>query len=366
MKWLHILGHLRPGGVELRLIWTIQELRTRHTHAVMSLDGSLDVLEMNPGVRAAVRVVESPAGGTSGGISTMRAVARAVHVEKPDAVLTYGWGAFDAVLWSVLSRSRVPVVHHEDGFTASEVAHMPRRRTLARRIALRRIAGTVVPSTTLAATCRESWRIPSERIIIAPNGVRAAICRDRVNLHERFGIPLSTSICISVGRLAAVKRMDHSIEAAAEAGMALIIVGTGPEEDVLRSTVEHVGGHVYFAGLQEDVRPWLRGADVYLSTSMSEQHPIAMLEGMDESLPVVATDVGDVAQSLPTPQHRFVVPADGSVSLVASRLMELRHSSQLRESLGRQNKERVESDFRFGDTLRAMERAVVSVTRVGV
>jgi glycosyltransferase involved in cell wall biosynthesis len=76
--------------------------------------------------------------------------------------------------------------------------------------------------------------------------------------------------------------------------------------------------------------------DVFALSSDTEQMPVALLEAMACSLPVVATDVGDV---------------------LAEQLTALLRDRELRARLGRQNRARVEERFSF-EAMLAAYRAV--------
>jgi glycosyltransferase involved in cell wall biosynthesis len=79
----------------------------------------------------------------------------------------------------------------------------------------------------------------------------------------------------------------------------LVIVG-GPHfsephyEHELRMTAARLGvsDRVVFAGLQDDVRPWLSAMDVLVHPARNEPFGISILEAMALGRPVVASDSG--------------------------------------------------------------------------
>lgn len=356
MKWMHVLGGLRPGGVEIRLLWNMRALGDRHEHVLLSLDGSTDVLDAADDLRGRAKARPVPRLGA--GLATARWIRRCLREEQPDALMSYGWGGFDGVLASMLPGVRVPCFYHEDGFTAAEVLRMPRRRTWARRACLPRVARTIVPSTTLVEQARTQWGVPASRVVHIPNGVPQATDQDRVNVREQLGVAPDAVVAAVVGRLAAVKRVDLAMAAAHSAGLPLLVLGDGPERAALERHRQRLGSRTLFAGSQSRVRPWLRGVDLYLSASLSEQHPIAMLEAMDEGLPVVATDVGDVARSLPDEQQSYLVCAEKAGDELCRALGHLASCGNRRAELGELNRGRVEDAFRLACSARAWESAI--------
>ena len=103
---------------------------------------------------------------------------------------------------------------------------------------------------------------------------------------------------------------------------------------------------MHFAGYHADPRAHYRAMDVYALSSDTEQMPIALIEAMASSLPVVATDVGDARIMLPAEQAPFVVAlGDGSLERFSGALARLASDAALRARLGRAN--RLEAERRF-------------------
>ena len=71
---------------------------------------------------------------------------------------------------------------------------------------------------------------------------------------------------------------------------------------------------------------------------------MAMLEGMATGLPVVATNVGDVAQMLPPEQLDYIVPREDSGAL-ARALTAMLADADLRGRLGAANRRLVEERY---------------------
>ena len=92
----------------------------------------------------------------------------------------------------------------------------------------------------------------------------------------------------------------------------LIIVGDGPERHRLDALVARLGltSVVHFAGQVENPAPMYREMDVFALSSDTEQMPYTVIEAMAAGLPVVATDVGDIAQMVTLDNLPYVVHAD--------------------------------------------------------
>src|SRR5262245_65792100 len=126
----------------MRTVRLIEAFGSEFRHSLLAIDGRTDAREHLPaGVDA--RVLDAPP--KAGTLATALRLRALLRRERPDLVLSYNWGAFDAVLAarSLLSRR---IVHHEDGFNPDEAAREKPRRALARRIVLPGVHALVVPS----------------------------------------------------------------------------------------------------------------------------------------------------------------------------------------------------------------------------
>jgi glycosyltransferase involved in cell wall biosynthesis len=156
---------------------------------------------------------------------------------------------------------------------------------------------------------------------------------------------------VTVGALAHRKGQEYAIQAMAQVINAgtdatLCLVGAGPDEAMLRRMVAEAGlrDRVTFAGQQDDPRPFLADADVFLLSSRQEGFSVALLEAMASALPAIVTDVGGNAEALVDGKGGRVVPPlqPGPMAAAISELSRNRES--LRE-MGGFNRRRVRELF---------------------
>jgi glycosyltransferase involved in cell wall biosynthesis len=122
--------------------------------------------------------------------------------------------------------------------------------------------------------------------------------------RQEAGIPHNAVVIGSVGNLYPVKGHRHLIRAFAEVLAScpesyLVIVGRGQEEKTLRSQVAElgaVGGRILLTGFRSDVQNIMNSIDLYVQPSLSEGHPVAVLEAMSLGIPVVASAVGGIPE----------------------------------------------------------------------
>lgn len=325
---LHVFATFGPGGPQVRTADLMHGLGVEFEHAVVSMDGRTDTLELCPD---GVRMVDRPQG-----LGGMRALLKQ---EAPDLLCTYNWGAYDALLAGRLAGRRAHV-HHEDGFNADEVTSRKRRRNWARRLALGKVADVVVPSNLLAGIAQQEWGVRNPRLIV--NGVDVTRFTPdgpgRAEVRERFGIPADALVIGAVGHLRPVKRYDVLLRAVAQLeGVHLLLVGDGAEGDRLRALAKEcqpASGGIHFAGHQSDLPPFYRAMDLLTISSDSEQLPVTLLEAMACGLPACGTDVGDVRLTVPEGGRDRFVPT-GDPAALADVLRALIDDAAAREELGR-------------------------------
>ena len=131
----------------------------------------------------------------------------------------------------------------------------------------------------------------SERTVVIHNGVDAGA----VGVAALAGDPPRI---ISVGRLKAPKAFVTLARALARLEPGTFrgwIVGDGPERTAVAAALP---SGVELLGERDDVPTLLEASDVFVLSSTSEGLPISILEAMAAGLPVVASNVGGVAELL--------------------------------------------------------------------
>jgi glycosyltransferase involved in cell wall biosynthesis len=136
-------------------------------------------------------------------------------------------------------------------------------------------------------------------------GVTTVFCIEPVGKDEtRFFSSFSPRNIdlILVARLSQVKRVDIFLEAIRETtkivpDVRATIVGDGPLKSSLQMIAQELGisENVAFVGHQDNVEVWLRDAKIFVLTSDSEGLPLSLIEAMMCGLPVIAPNVGDLA-----------------------------------------------------------------------
>lgn len=110
-----------------------------------------------------------------------------------------------------------------------------------------------------------------------------------------------------LGRLGEEKNLSLLTEAFVAAAKreprcALLLIGGGPSKAAIEKRAAEAGlaGHVNLAGLVDYARvpDYLAAADVFVTASVSEVHPLTVMEGMAAGLPVVAIRSPGIAETV--------------------------------------------------------------------
>ena len=299
-RLLHVHGSFTLGGKEARAVRLMNLWGGRAHHSIVSADPA--AMDARSAIDAAVPVDFPDAPALKGRPNLARYYKIGRFLSAFDLILTYNWGAMDAVMSHRLCAPFMrlpPLIHHEDGFNADEAAGLKIERNVYRRIALGSSAAIVVPSNRLEGIARGAWRQPDRRIHLIRNGI--AVARYAV-APAPDAIPglIRSPGKLLIGTLAGlrpVKNVPRLVRAIApyRDRLQLVIVGEGPERDAIIAEAERHGiDDMHLAGFLPDPWRYIGLLDIFALSSDSEQFPISLVEAMAAGLPIASMDVGDV------------------------------------------------------------------------
>ena len=129
----------------------------------------------------------------------------------------------------------------------------------------------------------------------------------RQSLRSQLGIAPDALVCLTSARVELAKGGHYLLEAARAlrasehwSRLHFLWAGDGTRLQQMRGLARllQVDEHVHFLGHRSDVLELLDAADIFILPSQAEGMPLAVLEAMARSLPVMATDVGGTAEAL--------------------------------------------------------------------
>jgi glycosyltransferase involved in cell wall biosynthesis len=126
----------------------------------------------------------------------------------------------------------------------------------------------------------------------------------------------------------------------------LDLIGDGPLRPQTQALADTLGvrNRVHFLGQRKDVAQLLAQAQISVLVSNWEGFPLSILESMRAGLPVVASNVGGVAESVQDNETGYLV-AQGGVDELRDRVGRLLRDANLRGRFGAAGRRRYEQQF---------------------
>jgi len=300
MKALHIITGLGIGGAE-------QQLRLLLRHLPVDCDV---VTLTNPGAVAdgltadGVRVHHLGMTGNRD-LAALPRLVRIIRGGGYDLVHTHLYRAcvYGRLAARIAGVKAVVATEHSLGDSQMEGRSL-NSGVRALYLASERLGRSTVAVSPTVAERLKQWGVPGPRIEVVPNGIDLPRFRfdpvQRLRTRQRLGLPEDAYVVGGIGRLAAGKRFDVLIRTLTQlpSDYWLLLVGGGPEENLLRRTAHDCGvaDRVLFTGERPYVPdgtpgpdlPSLTAAmDLLASPSPEEAFGLAVVEGLASGLPVL-------------------------------------------------------------------------------
>ena len=246
-------------------------------------------------------------------------------------------------------QARVPVIFGGERCVDpwKSLSHAIVDRNLAKRT-----TGIIANSSSIA-DFYESRGIDRQKFHIIANGVAPSTVEpiSRSEAAQRMGVDPSRIWIGAVGRLWFQKGHKDMIWAAemlriVHESTSLVIIGDGPERQRLEHYRDQVQAakEIRFIGHRSDAAQLLPHFDILWNASFYEGQSNTILEAMQASVIVVATDIPGNRDLIQHESNGLLFPASdvGALMKNTSRLVK---SAELRDRLASKAKEKVESDF---------------------
>ncbi|HEX6702183.1 MAG TPA: glycosyltransferase family 4 protein [Gaiellaceae bacterium] len=334
-------------------------------HLVAELDPGLDVIVLGVDSRVVERVASRrpgtatevlPPAETKRDAAAFVAHLRALRRLRPD-VFHANLTSPGSCRYALLAALLVP------GVRAVAVEQLPypiagRLQLALKRWTSKRLAAHVAVGEGAAREIEAFVGLRHGSVRSIPNGV------PDVPL-EPLPRPFAGPTVGSLGRLDRQKGFDVLLRALEELPEAsLVLVGDGPERAALEAQASGTGltGRVLFASWADEPRRHLTTFDVFVLPSRFEGFPLSVVEAMLAGLPVVATAVGSVSESVREEETGLLVPPEDPHAL-SSALDRTLKAPELRAELGRRGRELALERFTAAAMARSFEALYEEILR---
>lgn len=298
------------GGAENSLANLLAGLGSAVAPVLVAVDAR--VAERIAARRPGLRVVMVPPVADKRDVRAIAAHVRAFRALAPAAVqvnLRTPWAAqYGLLAASLLPRVRIVAVQH------SPIPPSGAAQRVLRGLLNRRVTAQVAVSDGAARLVEDGYGMAPGTVWVIRNGARepAGEAAPRI-------APGPVVACLA--RLSPEKGVDLLVRALGELpGVSALVLGDGPERAALEALAAAGGvtDRVRFAGWVDDPGAHLLSSDLLVLPSRYEALPLAVIEGMLAGLPVIAADVGSVAEIVQDGVTGVLVAPDDPAALAAA------------------------------------------------
>jgi glycosyltransferase involved in cell wall biosynthesis len=185
----------------------------------------------------------------------------------------------------------------------------------------------VAVSGEVANSIQKHYRKKNPEVQVVLNGIDtdkyAASLPVERDIRKELSIAADTKVVGIACVFRAQKRLTAWLEVAAELHIKnpdtyFIIVGDGPLKNEVHQKAQELGTekYVHFAGLQTEMRSYLKAMDVFMMSSEFEGLPIALLEAMSMGCIPACTAAGGIPELVKDNANGILVPVAEPLKLV--------------------------------------------------
>jgi len=289
-------------------------------------------------------------------------------------------------LWNVIKSEKIDILHCWDslGFAGRIIGKLSRAKIVDsmanppvfsswKNKLLNRATSIFLDGVIFCSN--ETWKEHQNAREYLLNFCSSQVIYNAVNLKEidqnrlaikergRFGLNPKDIILINMAYFNEQKVQEYIIRSLAEItktknNVKLVLLGWGQREPILRKTVEELrlAGRVIFTGKKyhDEALKLLSLSDIYVSSSLWEGLPIAVLEAMAFRKPIVATDIIGNREAVTDGKTGILVPPKNPKAM-AEAIMKLIHNPALAKNMGKKGRDRVERVFNIENFISAHE-----------
>lgn len=274
-------------------------------------------------------------------------LVRLMHQRRIDAVVTVGAG--DKMFWGRLAAhfAGVPVIAsalHSTGWPDG-VGRMNRWLTPI-------TDAFIAVADSHGEFLRDFERFPPEKVHVIHNGVDCQRFQPDENASEdlcrELGLAADTPLIGIVAALRSEKNHTMLVRAAAKLRDRFpeahwVVVGDGPERETIENLAAklNISDRMHLLGTRHDTPRLVAALDVFALCSLNEASPVSILEALASGVPVVATDVGSIRETIVEGEAGHLVASE-DLDAFAAAIGKLLSDPRQREAMGAKGRKRVQ------------------------
>jgi glycosyltransferase involved in cell wall biosynthesis len=344
MRVLHVIARLNVGGTARYITQLANEL-PKHGIETFVATGFVQGAEVEDPSAQSIDLIRIPSMGRSirpiKDHLARKELDKIIAEVKPDIIHTHTFKAGYVVR---MKKQSVPVIHTFHGHLLDDPEFSGFKSKViieVERMLAKKSTKLVTVGRRVGAELVEQKIGQPSQFINIPPGVVAVDVRPREQALENLNLQgISAPIVGWIARVTGVKNPMAAIEVAKNIPGAHFIMAGGGDllEDVKASAPSNVS-----------VIGWANAADLFgasdiiLSTSENEGMPVALIEAQLAGKPVVATDVGSVAEVISN--HETGLVTNKNSNSIAAAVNTLILDTQKRSAMGRLAASRAQALF---------------------
>jgi len=297
MNILHVIDTTGPGGAETIFIALAEFTKNLSWKSIALIRGEGWVKDQLQKLGIETIVLNSKG---SFNLKFLLQLVKIIKKEQIDVIQSHLLGSnVYASLAGIITKT--PVICSFHGFV--DVSKNERFRWL--KFLIIRLGAKKIVAVTgkLKTSLEQDFLFPKRKTIAIPNGIKTEQYQDISPDYYRKKLSLTKEILVigSLGNIREAKNYFLAIDVIKElisSGLNLRYLIAGDDTNKLALQLKErvhsleLDQVVHFLGFIEDVPLFLKSLDIFLISSASEGHPLALTQAMSAALPIVATKCG--------------------------------------------------------------------------
>ncbi|HVX50609.1 MAG TPA: glycosyltransferase [Chitinophagaceae bacterium] len=311
---LHIIKSLGRGGAEKLLVETLEQ----HNKKAYNFHYAYFL----PWKDALVKELEAAGGkvtcfSAKNNIALFTKVFRlAAYVRENDIKLIHCHLPWSGIIGRLVGKlTKIPVVYTEHNIWEryQRVTYLFNKYTFGAQ------QKVIAVSNEVALSIQKNWKHDRPAVEVVNNGVDTQkfcnLLEQGRDIRKELLIPANAVVIGATCVFRKQKRLLAWLEVASELhkkfpGTYFILIGDGVLHDEVHKKAGELGmqRYLHFAGLQTEVRPYLKAINVFMMSSEFEGLPIALLEAMSMGCMPACTAAGGIPQVIIHNKNGLLVP----------------------------------------------------------